>query len=196
MSLNLDSLLPWLMEVRFIVGLTAAFSNVNFFSPQHELLFKHCLIAIYGENYGASYWKIPKVNPGENLFYIKNNPQNLFSMLCFPNLFCLYYLILFSHNSQSTERKKRSPMRDVTWYLTSHYISNVLTSTWYGHTDKFWIKGWSIYLIREILQSLEITVKRYMLRGSRGFRFEFSLYYLTSSLILIKHLKSDSQWPH
>lgn len=99
MSLNLDSLLPWLMEVRFIVGLTAAFSNVNFFSPQHELLFKHCLIAIYGENYGASYWKIPKVNPGENLFYIKNNPQNLFSMLCFPNLFCLYYLILFSHNS-------------------------------------------------------------------------------------------------
>lgn len=52
MSLNLDSLLSWLMEVRFIVGLTAAFSNVNFFPPQHELLFKHCLITIWGKVWG------------------------------------------------------------------------------------------------------------------------------------------------
>ena len=107
MWLNLDSLLPWFMEVRFTVGLTAAFFNMIFFSNMN--FYSNAVLPHMGKGIGFLTEKYPKSIQGKTYSTLKNNPQVLFSMLCFTNLFHLCYLILFSHNSQSTGRKKGVP---------------------------------------------------------------------------------------
>lgn len=106
MSLNLDSLLPWLMEVRFIVGLTAAFSNVNFFPPNVNFYSNTVLLPYMGKSMGLLTEKYPKSIQGKTYSTLKITPKIYLVCYAFQTSFVCITLFC-SHTIHSPLKEKR-----------------------------------------------------------------------------------------